>query len=35
VSKQSIVWQVLTRTLFGSKVVDTSRVPQPDSAAVN
>ena len=35
VSKQSIVWQVLTRTLFGSKVVDTSRVRQPDSAAVN
>ena len=35
VSKQSIVWQVLSRTLFGSKVVDTSRVRQPDSAAVN
>src|SRR4051812_9439932 len=35
VTKQSIVWQVLSRTLFGSKVVDTSRVRQPDSAAVN
>ena len=35
VSKQSIVWQVLSRTLFGSKVVDTSRVRQADSATVN
>ena len=35
VSKQSIVWQVLSRTLFRARVVDTSRVRQPDSAAVN
>ena len=34
VTKQSIVWQVLARTLFGSKVVDTSRVRQADSATV-
>jgi radical SAM superfamily enzyme YgiQ (UPF0313 family) len=35
VTKQGIVWQVLSRTLFGSKVVDTSKVRQPDSAAVS
>ncbi len=28
-SKQSIVWQVLSRTLFGSRVVDTSIRPAP------
>jgi anaerobic magnesium-protoporphyrin IX monomethyl ester cyclase len=35
VSKQSIVWQVLSRTLFGSKVVDTSTSTRRDSAPVN
>jgi anaerobic magnesium-protoporphyrin IX monomethyl ester cyclase len=35
VSKQSIVWQVLSRTLFGSKVVDTSTSSQGDSAPVS
>jgi anaerobic magnesium-protoporphyrin IX monomethyl ester cyclase len=34
VTKQSIVWQVLSRTLFGSKVVDTSSAAGRDSAAV-
>jgi hypothetical protein len=34
VTKQSIVWQVLSRTLFGSKVVDTSVAAGRDSAAV-
>jgi hypothetical protein len=34
-SKQNIVWQVLTRTLFGAPVIDTSTVePQRQSAAV-
>jgi anaerobic magnesium-protoporphyrin IX monomethyl ester cyclase len=35
VTKQSIVWQVLSRTLFGSKVVDTSTASQRDSAAIS
>jgi anaerobic magnesium-protoporphyrin IX monomethyl ester cyclase len=35
VSKQSIVWQVLSRTLFGSKVVDTSVAGRADSAVVS
>ena len=35
VSKQNIVWQVLSRTLFGARVVDTSpAVSSPRSAAV-
>ena len=34
VTKQSIVWQVLSRTLFGSKVVDTSSAAGRDPAAV-
>ncbi|HEU4935275.1 MAG TPA: radical SAM protein [Vicinamibacterales bacterium] len=34
-SKQNIVWQVLTRTLFGAPVIDTSTAaPQRQSAAV-
>ncbi|MEP6917726.1 MAG: radical SAM protein, partial [Acidobacteriota bacterium] len=33
VTKQSIVWQVLTRTLFGARVVDTSKANYPGSAA--
>jgi radical SAM superfamily enzyme YgiQ (UPF0313 family) len=35
VSKQNIVWQVLTRTLFGARVVDTSpaATPSPSAAA--
>jgi anaerobic magnesium-protoporphyrin IX monomethyl ester cyclase len=34
-SKQNIVWQVLTRTLFGARVVDTSPpAPPPHSATV-
>jgi radical SAM superfamily enzyme YgiQ (UPF0313 family) len=33
-SKQNIVWAVLTRTLFGTRVVDTSSAPPPRSAAV-
>jgi hypothetical protein len=33
VSKQNIVWQVLRRTLFGARVVDTS-TPVPHSATV-
>jgi radical SAM superfamily enzyme YgiQ (UPF0313 family) len=31
-TKQSIVWQVLTRTLFGARVVDTAKAGQPRSA---
>jgi radical SAM superfamily enzyme YgiQ (UPF0313 family) len=31
-TKQSIVWQVLTRTLFGARVVDTAKASQPRSA---
>jgi coproporphyrinogen III oxidase-like Fe-S oxidoreductase len=34
VTKQSIVWQVLTRTLFGVRVVDTSKANYPGSATV-
>jgi anaerobic magnesium-protoporphyrin IX monomethyl ester cyclase len=35
VSKQNIVWQVVSRTLFGARVVDTSAAaPRPQSAAV-
>jgi anaerobic magnesium-protoporphyrin IX monomethyl ester cyclase len=34
VTKQSIVWQVLTRTLFGARVVDTSKANYPGSATV-
>ena len=34
-TKQSIVWQVLSRTLFGSKVVDTSVGAPADSAVVH
>jgi radical SAM superfamily enzyme YgiQ (UPF0313 family) len=34
VTKQSIVWQVLTRTLFGARVVDTSKGTQGRSAAL-
>jgi anaerobic magnesium-protoporphyrin IX monomethyl ester cyclase len=34
VTKQSIVWQVLTRTLFGAKVVDTSKANSSGSATV-
>jgi radical SAM superfamily enzyme YgiQ (UPF0313 family) len=33
-SKQNIVWQVLTRTLFGAPVIDTSTAPPPQSAMV-
>jgi radical SAM superfamily enzyme YgiQ (UPF0313 family) len=33
-TKQSIVWQVLSRTLFGTRVVDTSTASPPSSAAV-
>jgi anaerobic magnesium-protoporphyrin IX monomethyl ester cyclase len=33
-SKQNIVWGVLSRTLFGTRVVDTSTSPRPQSAAV-
>jgi len=34
-SKQNIVWQVLTRTLFGAPVIDTSTATPPrQSAAV-
>ena len=33
-SKQNIVWQVLSRTLFGAPVVDTSTAPPRQSAAV-
>ena len=33
-SKQNIVWQVLSRTLFGAPVVDTSTAPPRESAAV-
>jgi len=34
-SKQNIVWQVMTRTLFGAPVVDTSTTAAPrQSAAV-
>lgn len=31
-TKQSIVWQVLARTLFGARVVDTAKASQPRSA---
>jgi radical SAM superfamily enzyme YgiQ (UPF0313 family) len=31
-TKQGIVWQVLTRTLFGARVVDTGKAGQPRSA---
>jgi hypothetical protein len=34
ISKQNIVWQVLSRTLFGARVVDTSTAPPRPSAAV-
>jgi anaerobic magnesium-protoporphyrin IX monomethyl ester cyclase len=34
VSKQNIVWQVLSRTLFGARVVDTSTAAPTRSAAV-
>ncbi len=33
-SKQNIVWQVLTRTLFGAPVIDTSTPAPRQSAAV-
>jgi hypothetical protein len=33
VSKQNIVWQVLTRTLFGARVVDTSPAGAPSHSA--
>jgi radical SAM superfamily enzyme YgiQ (UPF0313 family) len=33
-SKQNIVWQVLTRTLFGAPVIDTSTAPPAQSAMV-
>jgi radical SAM superfamily enzyme YgiQ (UPF0313 family) len=33
VSKQNIVWQVLTRTLFGAQVVDTSPAAAPSQSA--
>lgn len=33
-SKQNIVWQVLTRTLFGAPVIDTSTAPPQQSAMV-
>jgi radical SAM superfamily enzyme YgiQ (UPF0313 family) len=33
VSKQHIVWQVLTRTLFGARVVDTSPAAAPSHSA--
>jgi anaerobic magnesium-protoporphyrin IX monomethyl ester cyclase len=33
VSKQNIVWQVLTRTLFGARVVDTSPAAAPSQSA--
>jgi hypothetical protein len=33
VSKQNIVWQVLTRTLFGARVVDTSQATAPSHSA--
>jgi radical SAM superfamily enzyme YgiQ (UPF0313 family) len=33
-SKQNIVWSVLTRTLFGTRVVDASTASPPRSAAV-
>lgn len=33
VSKQNIVWQVLTRTLFGARVVDTSPAAAPSHSA--
>jgi protein-L-isoaspartate O-methyltransferase len=32
-SKQNIVWQVLTRTLFGAPVVDTSTAAAPRQSA--
>jgi anaerobic magnesium-protoporphyrin IX monomethyl ester cyclase len=32
-SKQNIVWQVLTRTLFGARVVDTSTAAAPSQSA--
>jgi hypothetical protein len=32
-SKQNIVWQVLTRTLFGARVVDTSPAAAPSQSA--
>jgi anaerobic magnesium-protoporphyrin IX monomethyl ester cyclase len=31
-TKQAIVWQVLSRTVFGSKVVDTRTTPRPHAA---
>lgn len=31
-TKQSLVWQVLTRTRFGARVVDTAKASQPRSA---
>ena len=33
-TKQSIVWQVLSRTVFGTRIVDTSTAGQPRSSAV-
>jgi hypothetical protein len=33
-SKQNIVWQVLSRTLFGTRVVDTSTAAPRQSATV-
>jgi hypothetical protein len=33
VSKQNIVWQVLSRTLFGARVVDTSAAGAPSRSA--
>jgi anaerobic magnesium-protoporphyrin IX monomethyl ester cyclase len=34
VTKQSIVWQVLSRTVFGTRIVDTSSAGQPRKPAV-
>jgi radical SAM superfamily enzyme YgiQ (UPF0313 family) len=34
VTKQSIVWQVLSRTVFGTRIVDTSTAGQPRKPAV-
>ena len=33
VSKQSIVWQVMTRTIFGAKVIDTTVAARQSSVA--